>query len=139
MSPRCLRSALAILIIMCVSACGGSGGAGQVQTQPPAVSDTTAPVITLAGDQNLMIEAGDVYVEPGASATDDVDGEVDVSVAGTVGDDPGIYTLTYTAEDASGNTASVTRTVEVLPPQAFTVLGSTPEQILAQLTLEQKA
>lgn len=139
MSFHFVRVAFATLAITCVSACGGSGGSGQVQTEVPSTSDTSAPVITLVGDQTVVLEAGEIYAEPGASATDDVDGEVDVTIAGTVGEEAGTYTLTYTAEDASGNSASVTRTVEVLAPQAFSVLGSTPEQILAQLTLEQKA
>ena len=139
MSFHFVRVAFATLAVTCVSACGGSGGSGQVQTEVPSTSDTSAPVITLVGDQTVVLEAGEIYAEPGASATDDVDGEVDVTIAGTVGEEAGTYTLTYTAEDASGNSASVTRTVEVLAPQAFSVLGSTPEQILAQLTLEQKA
>ena len=139
MSFHFVRVAFATLAVTCVSACGGSGGSGQVQTEVPSTSDTSAPVITLVGDQTVVLEAGEIYAEPGASATDDVDVEVDVTIAGTVGEEAGTYTLTYTAEDASGNSASVTRTVEVLAPQAFSVLGSTPEQILAQLTLEQKA
>ena len=74
--------------------------------------DTTPPVITLLGDENLVLYIGDTYVEAGASADTgenvDVSGSVDTSTAGT-------YTLTYTAIDDAGNEAlSVTRTIMVI-------------------------
>ena len=74
--------------------------------------DTTPPVITLLGDQSLVLYIGDTYVEAGATAdggeTVLQSGSVDTSVAGT-------YTLTYTATDEAGNEAeAVIRTVMVL-------------------------
>jgi|GEM_PF-1932735 len=80
--------------------------------------DTTPPVISLKGTNPLVIEQGRDYQEPGATATDDRDGDVNVQIAGTVDTDaPGDYPITYTAEDTAGNRASVVRTVQVvLPP-----------------------
>ncbi|MDC0266828.1 DUF5011 domain-containing protein, partial [bacterium] len=85
------------------------------------VSDTTAPVITLSGELNqgganfMDQEAGVAFVEPGVTATDNVDGLVTVNATGSVDvSAPGTYILTYTAADAAGNEAtSVTRTVVV--------------------------
>ncbi|CAA6801210.1 MAG: odd Oz/ten-m homolog 4 [uncultured Sulfurovum sp.] len=77
-------------------------------------SDTTPPVITLNGDENLTLYEGDTYVELGASAVDDVDGNVSVEVNGTVNTQlVGTYVITYTAKDSAGNEASESRVVTV--------------------------
>jgi len=80
--------------------------------------DTTAPVITLLGDNPMSLEVGSTYVEPGATATDDVDGDIsaDIIIAGDTVDSSSIgsYTVTYNVSDAVGNAAQqVTRTVLV--------------------------
>ena len=64
----------------------------------------------------MTLELGTPYEEPGATATDNVDGPVDVEIAGLVDDALGVYTVTYTATDSSFNTRSVTRTVTVIAP-----------------------
>lgn len=77
--------------------------------------DITPPVLTLNGDQTVSLFVDEVYVELGASATDDVDGELSVIVSGDV--DPstiGAYTVRYSATDSSGNTSSIERTVNVI-------------------------
>ena len=102
-------------------------------------SDTQAPQITLVGEAALNLTLGQGYEEPGATAVDDVDGELDVVITGQVGTELGVYTLTYSAADLAGNISSVTRTVQVVAAGEFVAVGSTPQQILAQLTLEQKA
>ncbi|MBD3789469.1 MAG: DUF5011 domain-containing protein, partial [Campylobacterales bacterium] len=57
--------------------------------------DTTPPVITLNGANPMSVNKGAAFVDPGASATDDVDGSVDVKVSGTVNTNTvGTYTLT---------------------------------------------
>jgi len=74
-------------------------------------SDTTPPQITLKGDSTLGLAIGDNYIESGASAVDSVDGDIDVTISGSIGAEQGTYTLTYTAVDSAGNTSSVTRTI----------------------------
>ncbi|MBW7474449.1 DUF5011 domain-containing protein [Paenibacillus oenotherae] len=79
------------------------------------VKDTTAPVLTLTGVNPMTVEGGGMYVEPGAEAWDEVDGCVAVTVKGSVNTKaPGRYTLTYSASDASNNTVTVTRIVQVM-------------------------
>ena len=86
-----------------------------------AAPDETAPVISLLGDSPLEIMVGAVYEEPGATATDDVDGDLTESI---VIDDsnvdvntPGSYMVTYNVSDAAGNPAiEVIRIVTVLGP-----------------------
>ena len=79
------------------------------------VLDITAPVITLTGQNTLNINQGEQFIEPGVSAVDNKDGDINVTTTGQVNADAvGSYTLTYSATDAAGNSASTTRTVEVL-------------------------
>ena len=82
----------------------------------PDHADLTAPVITLDGDNPMTLTVGTEYVEPGATAMDNVDGDltVDIEITGTVNTDvAGTYTVTYTVTDAAGNTGTATRTVVV--------------------------
>jgi thiol-disulfide isomerase/thioredoxin len=86
------------------------------QVQPAAVTDTTAPVITLSGAVSMTITQGDTYIEAGASATDDTDGDIsaNITVGGAVDTSiVGTYALTYDVSDAAGNVAQVIRTVTV--------------------------
>ena len=81
------------------------------------VVDSVAPVITLIGSASVSLEVGATYTDAGATALDNVDGDItgSVSLSGTVDvNTVGAYTLTYSASDATGNVAtSVTRTVVV--------------------------
>ena len=82
--------------------------------------DTTAPVISLNGDQSMEIELQENYVEPGATAVDGEDGDITVSITGIVNNDlKGDYTITYSATDNSGNTATAERTVTVVNSADF--------------------
>ncbi len=111
------------LVILCVcaglSACGGGGNttpsAVTPVTTPSAPADTTAPVMTIEGDITTMtITQGDTFTQPTASATDNVDGIISVSVSGSVGSDVGNYTLTYSARDNAGNVVSSDVVVTVI-------------------------
>lgn len=76
--------------------------------------DINPPVITLNGKSVIKIEVGDSYIDEGATAEDDIDGVVEVVTTGTVDTNtPGTYEITYTAQDYSGNIATLTRSVKV--------------------------
>jgi hypothetical protein len=78
------------------------------------VADTTAPVITINGDNPASVEQNNEYVDAGATAEDDADGTVDVATSGSVDTTTvGEYTITYTAVDSAGNQSTSTRTVNV--------------------------
>lgn len=119
------RIILLSLSLFVLTACGGSSSNPE-PPPPPPVGDTTPPVVTLTGDATINHEQGTEFVDPGATATDDTDGAVSVTVTGSVGADAGTYTLTYTATDAAGNSASVTREVIVADTTApeVTLIGS---------------
>ncbi len=81
--------------------------------------DPVPPVITLAGDAAVTLNAGVYYTEPGFSAADNVDGDLTerVSVTGTVDPyQPGTYEISYAVTDSYGNAAAAKRTVTVLAP-----------------------
>ena len=107
-----------------------------VQTSFSTTScDTTAPVITLLGVDPVVVEFGSTYLDGGATASDNYDGDlttaivvvnpVDTSVLGD-------YTITYNVSDAAGNAATqVTRTVSIVDTTApvITLLGDNPQTI----------
>ena len=107
-------SSIGILSLVLI-ACGG-GGSSSAPGNPPA-SDTTPPTITMVGAEAINHEQGTAYDDQGASASDSVDGAVSVSSSGEVGNTAGIYTITYSASDAAGNTATATRTITVADTQ----------------------
>ena len=97
-------------------------------TRTVNVVDTTAPVVTVTGDNPATHELGTTYTDAGATATD-ASGTVTVTSSGTVDSDTlGTYTITYTSTDASGNTGTATRTVNVVDTTApvVTVTGDNP-------------
>ncbi len=90
---------------------------GTVEGVVRDTGDATAPVITLNGEEYVSLVIGDTYSDAGATASDNVDGEVTVTSSGTVDTDTvGTYTITYNASDSTGNSAvTVTRTIYVTP------------------------
>jgi hypothetical protein len=78
------------------------------------VTDLLAPVITLTGASRMTNELGSAFTDPGATANDTCAGSLTVAVSGTVITNAvGTNTLTYTASDGNGNTATTNRTVVV--------------------------
>ena len=87
--------------------------------------DTEAPVITLNGASTVTLELGQVYNEQGATATDNVDGNLtsNISISGSVNVNvAGTYIVTYSVSDAAGNNVSETRTVIVNPDTTAPVI-----------------
>jgi hypothetical protein len=83
-------------------------------------SDTTPPVIELNGAASVSVAWGGSYNDSGASVSDNVDASGTISGIGSVNTSkPGVYTLTFDATDASGNSATqVIRTVTVSAPSS---------------------
>jgi len=101
-------------------------------TRTVTVVDTTLPVITLVGADPLSHEVGSIFTDPGASAADNIDGDItaNIGVTGSVNANTvGSYTLTYNVSDTSSNAATtVTRTVNVTDTGAptITLIGNSP-------------
>jgi PKD repeat protein len=81
------------------------------------ITDNDPPVLALLGESTIELEIGDEFTDPGATANDEVDGDVsaNIVVTGEVNPlQPGEYTLTYNVSDAANNPAeAVTRKVKV--------------------------
>jgi hypothetical protein len=80
-------------------------------------ADTLSPVLTLNGDATITIYQDSTFGNPGAAASDNIDGDLtsNIVVSGSVDtSSAGTYTLKYDVSDAAGNAAeSVSRTVVV--------------------------
>ncbi|MBI4068087.1 DUF5011 domain-containing protein [Candidatus Kaiserbacteria bacterium] len=105
-----------------------SGNAALEVIRAVTVQDTIAPLISLNGNNPQTVEGATDYIEAGATATDNMDGAASVSInASTVSTTTvGSYFVIYSASDISGNTASTTRTVNVVDttPPSITLNGS---------------
>lgn len=78
--------------------------------------DNDPPVITVLGSNSMIHCIGAEYVDPGATAVDEEDGDVTDKINTTINVNPdveGTYTVLYTVEDKAGNSATATRTVDV--------------------------
>ena len=85
-------------------------------TSSTTSADTTPPVISITGSASITLTEGDTYTDQGATATDDVSGDLTSSIVTTNPvntSTPGTYTVTYTVTDAANNTTSIGRIVNV--------------------------
>ena len=83
------------------------------------ISDNEPPLIELVGAASIDVAAAPlpaVYSDPGATALDEIDGDVipEISFNDVNLQMLGVYSVTYTATDSRDNSASKTRTVNVL-------------------------
>jgi len=95
-----------------------AGNTASVVQRTVIIADITAPVITLIGSSKINLTVGATFSDPGATASDNVDGNITSSIttSGTVNaGTAGTYTISYSVSDAAGNTASVVqRTVTII-------------------------
>ena len=101
------------------------------------VVDCSSPVLTLNGNNPMTVALGTSYAEPGATATDALDGTITSKIitapktinTSLVGSD----TVTYTVTDRAGNKSTAQRVVNVFKaavvdttPPVITLVGATP-------------
>ncbi|MDH5408360.1 MAG: BspA family leucine-rich repeat surface protein [Gammaproteobacteria bacterium] len=97
---RLIRQATIYIVAFMLMACSEGGGG--------------YPVITLNGPNPQSYAQHQTYIDPGASAVDEIDGDIAVEISGSVDTSTeGSYILTYSATDAEDNTVTVERTVIV--------------------------
>ena len=99
-----------------------------------APNDTEPPVFTLIGSNPFTVNQGDTYTDPGATAYDNVDGDLTSSivVSGTVDTStPGTYYINYNVTDSAGNAANqATRTVVVV--ETTPTVDAGPDQAICE-------
>ena len=106
-----MKKLLYLFLTVLIVACSGEDGGN--------ANDTTPPIISLIGSANISVNQGDNFIDEGATATDNVDGDLtsSITVSGNVNTSIiGNYALTYSVSDTAGNNASVTRNVSVVEP-----------------------
>ena len=81
--------------------------------------DAVPPVLSLNGAASVDVPAGSNYVDAGATAEDNIDGDISSAIVVSAAVNTalvGSYTVTYNVTDFAGNSASpITRTVNVTP------------------------
>lgn len=94
------------------------------------VPDTTIPVITMNGSSPVDSYIGLEYIDPGATALDDVDGDItaDIVVVNLVDwNTLGTYQITYDVDDSSGNSAiQAVRTINVIEVPEWQLMEHEP-------------
>jgi len=118
---------------------------------PLVVPDITPPIITISGDNPAQVLIGTTYTDAGAICIDAVDGSLTVTtdLSNVNTSVLGSFTVDYTCQDLSTNSAQAVRTVLVVEQITTTITtgggagapvsgevdtgieGLTPEQILA--------
>lgn len=89
--------------------------------------DNTPPVLTILGMNPIQIELDDSYIDAGATASDNFDANVTVTVTGLSAVNTSVageYKITYTATDIAGNTVSEERTIIVEDSSSDATNGS---------------
>jgi hypothetical protein len=83
--------------------------------------DVAGPTIQMRGEPTMQLAVGEAFVDPGATATDAVDGDVSTRIKVTNAVNTaviGTYNVVYDATDVSGNPGTpATRTVRVGPTE----------------------
>jgi hypothetical protein len=78
--------------------------------------DIIAPELSLIGAAEITVPAGAEYIDEGATATDDIDGDLTDTIVVSGGVNTavvGTYTITYTVSDRASNATQATRRVVV--------------------------
>ena len=91
--------------------------AAQITRVIYVVADQTAPVITVNGSADSTIEVGSSWVDLGATAIDNKEGDISSAIvitdnvnANVLGD----YTVVYSIQDNQGNASTATRNIHVV-------------------------
>ena len=110
-----------------------SGNSAVEVTRTVTVQDTTVPIISLIGDASMSLELGDTFNDPGATATDNYDGNITniITVSGSVDvNSAGTYVIAYNVTDSQGNVATqIIRTVVVGTPPSINLQGENPQTL----------
>jgi surface protein len=141
-----IRAFFILPLLLSVTACGDDADTESTDTENTA--DTTPPVITLNGADEITLEYNSQYEELGATALDDVDGSLTVQIIGslTVEGRNGVFVyavktsfITYKATDNSGNSTTKTRVVKVVDTTVptITLVGDSTVEIIQNYDYEE--
>ena len=107
------------------------------------VADIIAPIITILGKNPVIVVQNSTYKDAGATAKDNIDGEITVKSSGSVNTSVvKSYTITYTATDKAGNKSTSKRIVKVIKKvlvnditaPTITIIGDNPASVVQNTT-----
>lgn len=103
--------------------------------------DKEAPAIEIIGDNPLLVRLNTEYKDPGVKVTDNLDPNVKWTANPTSIDTskPGKHNIIYTATDASGNTSTAVRVVEVEDELAPEITLNDPREIIPINVFDEEA
>ena len=108
-----IKQILYLFLTLLIVGCSGDRDNNDNQS-----TDTTAPIITIVGEAVIDVLRGSTYIDEGATAIDDVDGDITSLINSNAFDVntlvSGEYIITYEVYDTAENYASATRTVNVI-------------------------
>jgi len=92
-------------------------------------NDTVAPVINLNGANPMTLALNTPFTDPGATASDNIDGNISDNIIATSTVNTAIagsYTVIYNVSDSSGNETKITRNVivDAATPQGIVIDGN---------------
>jgi len=113
---------LSVLTAIILSGCSGSGGNSSDGNSSGSSIDGVAPIVTLIGDTNVTQSFGN-YVEKGATAEDNIDGNltkfIKINPKLNSKSEAGTYIVTYIAIDTAGNEGTAIRSVTINPCENY--------------------
>ena len=92
--------------IQLIDGCSEEANGEKDDTYVESEDTSIPPVISLVGSSTIYLGVGDNFTDPGATASDNIDGDLTSSItsSGTVNTaTEGTYLITYTVSDAAGN------------------------------------
>ncbi len=101
---------LMFFLFVALSSCKKDGDEGS------SVNDFEKPVITILGDNPYYTQKDSSYTDPGATAHDNIDGNITSNIVVTNNVNvnvEGDYTVNYMVADIAGNVADTFRVVKV--------------------------
>ncbi len=111
MKTKIVLFALSLSLI--INGCGSEKDKNESTVTLPE-GDKIAPVITLQGDKEILLSIGESYQDQGATAIDNIDGDLSSSIQTTINMNiniAGNYTITYQVSDTDKNSATVVRDI----------------------------
>lgn len=99
------------------------------------VIGNSTPVITINGEEEIIIEIGTLYTDLGAKAYDSVYGDLTSAIVVENNVDTtklGTYTVTYKVTNKSGKSVTVTRTVKVVDTTIPEIVLDDSEDLLVE-------
>jgi len=100
--------------------------------------DSIPPVISLNGDSVISLKRASQYEDAGASASDDIDGDITSRIISSNNLNEykeGFYQYLYKVEDLSGNTSSILRNIIVYEQDYKTISGKITDETGKELSL----